>query len=64
MTLVDKVSALLKLIENTAKQPISRESNPEFNPADDGNYDDAYGYGFKDGEISLARELLALIEGD
>ena len=64
MTNIEKLSALINLIENTARQAISCESNPEFNPADDGNYDDAYGYGFMDGEISLARELLAIIEGD
>ena len=62
MTNIEKLSALINLIENTARQPISCESNPEFNPADDGNYDDAYGYGFKDGEISLARELLTIIK--
>jgi len=64
MMFVDKVSALLKLIEKTAGQPISCEANPEFNPADDGNFDDAYGYGFKDGEIALARALLDILKGD
>lgn len=36
----------------------SHERNPDFSPSDDGNFDDAYEYGYVDGKIHLARTVL------
>ena len=41
-----------------AAELTSYERNPDFSPSDDGNFDDAYEYGYVDGEIHLARAVL------
>lgn len=42
-----------------AAELTSYERDPNFNPADDGNFNDAYGYGYDDGEIHMVRAVLA-----
>lgn len=62
MTDAEKLAAILKLIENDANRLTRYEANPEFNPADDGNFNDAYSYGYEDGETHTARAVLDIIK--
>jgi hypothetical protein len=51
----------LKLYLETLAKKIAWYDDEDFSPSDyaGGNYDDAYSGGCDDGEINLARELLA-----
>ena len=61
MTDAEKITAILKLVVPYSGRLTRYEANPDFNPADDGNFNDAYGYGYEDGETHLTRAILAII---
>ena len=63
MTDAQKLKLIADLIEADANRQTQYEANPEFNPADDGNFNDAYSYGYEDGETHMARSILSIIKG-
>lgn len=50
-------------LEKLAKKETLGDNNCNAYEASGGNYDDAYGLGFDDGEVSLAREILKELNG-
>lgn len=64
MTDADKLMTILKAVESVAARMDNRERNLEYNPADNGNFDDAYSEGYDDAEIHMARDILRIIRGE
>jgi len=67
----EKIALVLSKIEQTANQKHLQDDddleNDEFynyNPADNGNFDDAFEDGLKCGEIDFARQLMCLLTSD
>jgi hypothetical protein len=65
----EKIAVVLKIIEETANHKHLQDDddfeNDEFyNPADNGNFDDAFEDGLKCGEIGFARQLMFLLTSD
>jgi len=60
-----KLAKILELIEKKSQLKTMSDSHPDSNVFDisGGNYDDAYGLGVDDGEISFARELQNIVDG-
>jgi hypothetical protein len=64
MTDSEKLAAILKLVERDAARETHYEMDADFNPADDGNFNDAYSYGHEDGKIDMARSVIAILKGE
>ena len=65
----EKIALVLSKIEQTANHKHLQDDddfeNDEFyNPADNGNFDDAFADGLKCGEIDFARQLMFLLTSD
>jgi hypothetical protein len=65
----EKIALVLSKIEQTANHKHLQDDddfeNDEFyNPADNGNFDDAFEDGLKCGEIDFARQLMCLLTSD
>jgi hypothetical protein len=59
----DNVLKVLNMVKELAGKKTRYELNPEFNPADDGNFNDAYDAGYTDAEIHMARNILRILKG-
>ncbi len=62
MTDTEKLTLLISEFRALAARSTRYEENAEFNPADDGNFNDAYSAGVEDGIIIVARNILNMIE--
>jgi len=61
MTDTEKLAKILELVEKHAARQTCPESIQDWYPGDGGNFDDTYWNGTGDGEIFMAREILAVI---
>ena len=59
----DNVLKVLEIVKKLAGEKTRYELNPEFNPADDGDFNDAYDAGYIDAEIYMARDILRILKG-
>ena len=63
MTDSEKLALLIAELRIMAARSTRYEMNEDYNPADDGNFNDAYNDGFEDGMTITARDLLASFKG-
>jgi hypothetical protein len=58
------IDEIRKLVEPISQRLCAMDDDPEFTPDDyaGGNIDDSHTRGFEDGRVSLAREIMKLLD--
>lgn len=61
MTDAEKIERIRELVAKTAALETCDERIEGWSPDDGGNFDDTYSAGVEDGEILMAREVMAVL---